>query len=86
MNWVEIFIFYYIISGICTAVRFWYLSKWAPDKEEVEDMIADVTWATGVKRETVKAILYAMALLGGFLILPSEIVEAVWRAVNGKEE
>jgi hypothetical protein len=86
MNLINIFIFYYIISGICAAIGFYYLSTFDASKVEIEDAIADVTWATGISRKKVKALMYALCLLGGFLILPTEIVEALWRALTGKEE
>ena len=69
-NW---FIYYYLISGIITFFVFWYLLNKPSDKQEVENLIADISWNTGIKRASVKNALYAIGLVFGFIILPYEI-------------
>ena len=64
---------YYAISGLLTLLWF-VVDVECVHSEEAEDAIADVTWHTGVKRAHVKALLYIMALVLGWLILPYEII------------
>lgn len=63
---------YFVISGLLTFFWFWYDMN--HNKEEAEDTIADITWNTGFKREHIRALLYALALLFGWFILPYEII------------
>ena len=67
-----IFFEYYIIAGLLTLLWFWYDMNL--NDEEAEDTIADITWNTGVKRKYVRMLLYSMAVLLGFIILPYEII------------
>ena len=77
---MHIFISYYIIAGLLTLLWFWYDMN--SNDEEAEDTIADITWNTGIKREYIRALLYALALLFGWLILPYEVISRF----IGKEE
>ena len=67
-----IFFEYYIIAGLLTLLWFWYDMN--SNDEEAEDTIADITWNTGVERKNVRLLLYVMAMLLGFIILPYEII------------
>ena len=67
-----IFFEYYIIAGLLTLLWFWYDMN--SNDEEAEDAIADITWNTGVERKNVRLLLYVMAMLLGFIILPYEII------------
>ena len=75
-----IFISYYIMSGLLTVLWFWY--DMTENDEEAEDAIADITWNTGVRREYVKALLYSLAVLLGFIILPYEIISRFIKKEN----
>ena len=67
-----IFFEYYIIAGLLTLLWFWYDMN--SNDEEAEDTIADITWNTGVERKYVKLLLYSLAMLFGFIILPYEVI------------
>lgn len=67
-----IFFEYYILAGLLTLLWFWYDMNL--NNEEAEDTIADITWNTGIKRKYVRMLLYSMAVLLGFIILPYEII------------
>ena len=69
MNW---FCYYFIIAGLLTFWWFWFDMN--SNGEEAEDAIADLTWNTGIKREHIRALLYALALLLGWIILPYEVI------------
>ena len=69
MSWLG---YYCVISGLLTLSWFWYDVN--SNDDEMEDAIADITWNTGIKREYIRALLYALALLFGWLILPYEII------------
>ena len=71
MNWI---INYFFISGILTFLWFFYIINYSEVKEEVADDIADMTWNTGIKREHVKWLMYALALILGWFIIPYEII------------
>ena len=71
MNWI---INYFFISGILTFLWFFYIINYSEVKEEVADDIADMTWNTGIKRKYVKWLMYALALILGWFIIPYEIV------------
>lgn len=72
---------YFIISGLLTFLWFWCSMN--SNKEEAEDAIADITWNTGFKREHVKALFYAYALLFGWFILPYEIISYLKGFIKG---
>lgn len=69
MSWFSIYV---ITSGILTFLWFWYDMEHVHIKE-AEDTIADITWNTGTRREHVRLLFYAMALLFGWIILPCEL-------------
>ena len=77
---MHIFISYYIIAGLLAFLWFWYDMN--GNDEETEEAIANITWNTGIKREYIRALLYALALLFGWLILPYEVISRF----IGKEE
>lgn len=53
---------------------FYYDMNYSKYKEEAEDAIGDLTWNTGIKREYIRWVLYSVALLFGFILLPYEII------------
>lgn len=65
---------YFFISGILAFLWFFYTINYSEIKEEVADNIADMTWNTGIKREHVKWLMYALALILGWFIIPYEII------------
>lgn len=71
MNWI---INYFFISGILTFLWFFYIINYSEVKEEVADDIADTTWNTGIKREYVKWLMYALALILGWFVIPYKII------------
>ena len=73
MNLQTLFVYYYVISGVLSFLMYWYVLNFSKSKDEMADVIADVTWNTGIDRETVKLVTYALGLLLGFIILPYEI-------------
>ena len=82
MNFINIFIAYFFISGIIYFLVLWCGMNFSEDKAEAEDLIADLTWNTGINREWAKYLMYALALLLGFVLLPYEI----WTQLTGEEE
>lgn len=81
------FIHYYLISGIITFGIFWWLLYKPSNKQEVEQLIADITWNTGLRRDAVKNVLCVIGLVFGFIILPyeiaSDIVEFIEKLIKG---
>ena len=71
MNWI---MNYFLISGILTFLWFFYTINYSEVKEEVADNIADMTWNTGIRREHVKWLMYALSLILGWFIIPYEII------------
>lgn len=78
MDFIKIFTIYYLISGILNFVLAWYDIHYA-NTIEAEDMIADVTWNTGVSRKLVRYLIYALSLLLGFILLPLELCSSLLR-------
>ena len=72
---MQIFVGYYIIAGLLTFIWFWHSIN---TDAEADDFIADVTWNTGIKREQIKSLLYIVALLLGWIILPYEIISGMF--------
>jgi len=68
------FILYYFVSGLLMFSWFYYDMNYSKYKEESEDAIGDLTWNTGIKREYIRWVLYSVALLFGFILLPYEII------------
>lgn len=68
------FILYYFVSGLLMFSWFYYDVNYSKYKEESEDAIGDLTWNTGIKREYIRWVLYSVALLFGFILLPYEII------------
>jgi hypothetical protein len=56
----------------------WWEANYSEDKDKIEDMIADVTWATGIKREIVKYLVYSLSIIGGFILVPCNIYAAIF--------
>lgn len=84
MNLQTLFVYYYVISGVLSFLMYWYVLNFSKDKDEMADVIADVTWNTGVDRETVKLVTYALGLLLGFIILPYEIFGNITNLIKRK--
>ena len=56
---------------------FYYIYNFSEVKEEANDDIADMTWNTGVGREWIKLLIYSLALILGWFILPYEILNSI---------
>ena len=78
MDFIKIFTIYYLISGIINFILVWCDIHYA-NTTEAEDMIADVTWNTGISRKLVKYLIYALSLLLGFILLPVELYSNLLR-------
>ena len=82
MNW---FVYYFIITGLITFAWYYYnfdLMKYP----ESEDIIADITWNTGISREKVKPLLYSVTILFGWAILPIEIFDRITEVFNIRKD
>lgn len=73
---MQIFIGYFVITGLITFAWFWFSVN---RDVESEDAIADLTWNTGIRREHIKTLLYTLALLLGWIILPYEIADRIFK-------
>lgn len=62
----------------------YYGVNFSPYKEDMEDDIADITWETGISRESVQCFLYLMSLLFGWIAIPYEIIVNLF--IKRKEE
>lgn len=65
---------YFLVSSILSCGWAYYEINYGKHKERLEEEIGDITWSTGVPRETVCFILYAFAFLLGGLLLPLKMV------------
>ena len=76
---------YFLISGILSCGGAYYVINYEDYKEKLEEEIGDITWSTGVPRETVRFTLYTFVFLLGWLLLP---LIMVWHVLDslGKVE
>ena len=65
---------YFLISSILSCGWAYYEINYGKDKERLEEEISDITWRTGVPRESVRFTLYAFVFLLGGLLLPLMMV------------
>ena len=61
---------YLLISGLLSYGGAYYEINYGKHKERLEEEIGDITWSTGVPRESVRLTLYAFVFLLGGLLLP----------------
>ena len=61
---------YFLISGLLSCGGAYYELNYGEYKENLEEEIGDITWSTGIPRETVRFSLYAFVFLLGWLLLP----------------
>ena len=78
------FLIYFLVSGLLMFSWVYYGVNFSPYKEDMEDDIADVTWETGISRESVQCFLYLMSLLFGWIAIPYEIIVNLF--IKRKEE
>ena len=65
---------YFLISGLLSYGGAYYEINYGKHKERLEEEIGDITWSTGVPRESVRFTLYAFVFLLGGLLLPLMMV------------
>lgn len=65
---------YFFLSGLITVIMIFYDCNFSRDKEGMEDLVANITWITGIDRKSVLVLIYVFGLVGGFFLLPWELV------------
>ena len=68
---------YYVLAGLIYFLLVWWDTHSSEGSTEAEEIVADVTWATGVSRERVKVLIYVISFIFGFALLPMEIYSSV---------
>ena len=70
MELFNLILLYWFVAGIISIVLFNLLSNKPYNKEKINDLIADITWQTGIHREHVISIINLLLFcLGGIFLL-----------------
>lgn len=77
------FFIVWFISGIICFISI--TLKFVFKEEEIEDKIADLTWETGVDRETIKTFIYILSFVLGIALIPMAILSKLYEWITGKK-
>jgi hypothetical protein len=80
------FVKYYMISGLICFASLWWDINYSSSKEDIEDLIGDATWKTGINRDLIRCCVYAGGLIFGCIIIPWQICSIIKEILWKKEQ
>lgn len=68
------FFCYFALTGLISVITGYYDVHYSSESTEIQDMIAGVTWKTGLPREIVEYCAYILLFSFGWILVPLDVI------------